>query len=194
MDAAINTHSANAHSAPAENETLPYLPDEALTGSSGSGSGSSTNIVVDEEAYFNLSYQVSSAMEEYGQIAYAAFAKVERMTADDFNLPANTPQVLGIAERLKAALYEKRDIHDEFAQNLRDYVREMLGDDESGHIISLAWDRISGNRKAVLLQRYENDARRIGKFYIWIYRSRFRNSTNNITSGFCICSTKFRTA
>jgi len=141
LDAAIDVHNAHAHGASIANETMPYEPSEALTGSaSGTGIGNVTNIVVDADAYFNLSYHVARNWDDYGVIAYQVFEEVERMCGTDFILPATTPKLLAMTERFKTSLYEVQDVYYNYGQTLRDYVRDIIGDEDTGHNVCLAWN------------------------------------------------------
>ena len=90
---AASIHTQNAHTAPIQNEELPYTPEDASSGSFTVGTRSSNNIAADTYTYNNLSNTFINTSDRYTRHLYDSLKEIENITQTSLMMPRTVEKI-----------------------------------------------------------------------------------------------------
>ena len=110
----------------ARNQTIPFSPDEAWTGSTNARSvGDASNIVVDPDVYSHVMRRVETVDHQAGADIYMVATAIEEICTGIFVVPETVPRILAITSQLKNSLGQFRSLTENANIDIRGFVHAM---------------------------------------------------------------------
>jgi len=95
-------------------------------GSPRTGIGNSSNIVVDQSTYENITQMVDRVDDDAGAEFYKCCMEIEQMCQNTFIVPETISQILAITSQVKGSLGQFRSMTEEVNIQARNFARNMI--------------------------------------------------------------------
>ena len=110
---------------PPRQRDLPFTPEDAQVGRFITGRGDSSNIVVDQYEYQEVSRTISHIDDRIGECIYRTAIEIEEMCRTIFMMPMVTPQCMNYCDTVKSSLSQFRDLAEDMALESKRFAREI---------------------------------------------------------------------
>ncbi|MCL2425567.1 MAG: hypothetical protein FWD05_04425 [Oscillospiraceae bacterium] len=109
-----------------ENATIPHPSNTAHSGESSSGTGSSSNIVVDDNEYCTFLEKISQADYNIGATIYRVTNEIDTLCETSFDVPLTTQEVIILALGTRNSMAEFAELIHEIDTEMRNFVSNIL--------------------------------------------------------------------
>jgi hypothetical protein len=110
----------------AVNQITPHTQASGHSGGHSTGTGSSSNIVVDGGTYGSISAQISQIDAEMGTKLNSVATEIENMCSGDFILPQAVRKCMVVTVGLKNALSEYQSLTNDTLDQLKAFTNAIL--------------------------------------------------------------------
>ena len=104
----------------------PISPDEAASGGAQTGTGDSSNIVVDTATYEQALRMVDDIDDKMGEMFYKMTMELEQMCQTSYVVPQTNPRFLSVCETVKGSMGNFRGLTEELSIAVRRFSRNMM--------------------------------------------------------------------
>jgi len=108
------------------NESTPHEPNTARSGGNSSGTGDSSNIVIDDNEYHALLTRIDRIDDDMGRKLHEIATSIESLCRSDFMLPRTVEKSGIITLGLKNALSGYRTLTEETLIEMRKFINDVL--------------------------------------------------------------------
>ena len=120
------------------NEEVPYLSNGAESGGNTVGAGSSSNIVVREEAYRPILQDIDQADDEIAEALFAVGNQIIDLCETTFVLPRTVPKIMEISQQVIDSLSGFRNLTGSIEEETNNFIGSVLGVGGGGE--NLVWN------------------------------------------------------
>jgi len=111
---------------PRSNKTTPHSPSTAHSGGNSSGTGSSENLVVDDERYCSFLQEIIRADNDIATKLYGIADGIDRLCDESFCVPLTTQECRIIALGVRNSMVEFHDLTVGGDTKMRSFINNML--------------------------------------------------------------------